>query len=147
MDGDTVVLLLGILVVLLVLLKLFRHVQTSRRNGSKSIAIVVLGDIGRSPRMLYHATSFAERGFRTYIVAYSGAFMGGPSSGFSLIKRANYRHSTAGSIAQITSCDFRVLVDSTPFRQQVTETSLLATIAYQSTRRCSKSVLGSRVQT
>lgn len=40
---------------------------------AKSVALVVLGDIGRSPRMLYHANSFARNGFETRIVAHRGA--------------------------------------------------------------------------
>lgn len=40
---------------------------------AKSVALVVLGDIGRSPRMLYHADSFARNGFETRIVAHRGA--------------------------------------------------------------------------
>ncbi|KAI0726057.1 mannosyltransferase [Fomitopsis betulina] len=39
----------------------------------RSVAIVVLGDIGRSPRMMYHAESFASIGFETYLVGYTGA--------------------------------------------------------------------------
>ncbi|KAG0655115.1 mannosyltransferase [Rhodotorula mucilaginosa] len=40
---------------------------------AKSVALVVLGDIGRSPRMLYHADSFARNGFETRIVAHRGS--------------------------------------------------------------------------
>lgn len=43
------------------------------RTKRKSVALVVLGDIGRSPRMLYHADSFARHGFETRIVAHRGA--------------------------------------------------------------------------
>ncbi|KZT68760.1 glycosyltransferase family 33 protein [Daedalea quercina L-15889] len=39
----------------------------------RSVAILVLGDIGRSPRMMYHAESFASIGFETYLVGYAGA--------------------------------------------------------------------------
>jgi len=46
----------------------------------RSVALVVLGDIGRSPRMLYHAQSFAAAGFKTYIVAYKGEFHHPPNS-------------------------------------------------------------------
>ena len=38
----------------------------------RSVAIVVLGDIGRSPRMMYHAESFASTGFETYLIGYAG---------------------------------------------------------------------------
>lgn len=39
----------------------------------KSVAVVVLGDLGRSPRIMYHAQSFARAGFTTYLVGYAGA--------------------------------------------------------------------------
>lgn len=38
----------------------------------RSVAILVLGDIGRSPRMMYHADSFAGIGFKTYLIGYEG---------------------------------------------------------------------------
>ena len=38
----------------------------------RSVVIVVLGDIGRSPRMMYHAESFATSRFKTYVVGYGG---------------------------------------------------------------------------
>ena len=40
--------------------------------SSRSVALVVLGDIGRSPRMMYHATSFAEHDFVTNVISYGG---------------------------------------------------------------------------
>ncbi|XP_059156816.1 chitobiosyldiphosphodolichol beta-mannosyltransferase-like [Physella acuta] len=39
----------------------------------RHVCVVVLGDIGRSPRMQYHALSFAEEGFRVYLVGYKGS--------------------------------------------------------------------------
>ena len=44
------------------------------RPSLRSVAILVLGDIGRSPRMMYHAESFASNGFTTYIIGNKGAF-------------------------------------------------------------------------
>lgn len=38
----------------------------------RSVVVFVLGDVGRSPRMMYHAESFANNGFETYIVGYRG---------------------------------------------------------------------------
>lgn len=38
----------------------------------RSVAILVLGDMGRSPRMMYHAESWAKSGFETYLVGYRG---------------------------------------------------------------------------
>lgn len=39
-----------------------------------SAAVLVLGDVGRSPRMMYHAESLAEHGFETYIIGNRGVF-------------------------------------------------------------------------
>eukprot|EP00128_Syssomonas_multiformis_P008690 Colp12_sorted_trinity150504_noHs@19984 len=39
----------------------------------KRVAIVVLGDIGRSPRMQYHAISLASNGFHVDVIGYAGA--------------------------------------------------------------------------
>lgn len=42
------------------------------QHSLRSVAILVLGDIGRSPRMMYHAQSFAENGFVTELIGYGG---------------------------------------------------------------------------
>lgn len=39
-----------------------------------SVQIVVLGDIGRSPRMQYHALSLAKHGARVYVIGFVGMF-------------------------------------------------------------------------
>jgi|SRR6266542_598567 len=41
-------------------------------NISKNVTLVVLGDIGRSPRMQYHALSFAQNGWTVDFVGYDG---------------------------------------------------------------------------
>lgn len=50
--------------------------QNARQNGSEkskvSVQILVLGDIGRSPRMQYHALSIARRGGHVDIIGYHG---------------------------------------------------------------------------
>lgn len=46
--------------------------RTPAGRASRSVGLVVLGDIGRSPRMIYHAQSFVAAGFKTYIIAYAG---------------------------------------------------------------------------
>lgn len=43
------------------------------RKKEKSVCIVVLGDIGRSPRMQYHAISFAKEGYVVEILGYPGS--------------------------------------------------------------------------
>jgi beta-1,4-mannosyltransferase len=40
-------------------------------HASKSVAIVVLGDIGRSPRIMYHASSFVRHGYRVHLIGHS----------------------------------------------------------------------------
>lgn len=42
-------------------------------SGKKSVCIVVLGDIGRSPRMQYHASSFLKCGFFVDLVGCGGS--------------------------------------------------------------------------
>jgi len=53
---------------------------------AKKVTIVVLGDIGRSPRMKYHALSLAEEGFLVNIVGYEGTDPGDDLSGNDSIK-------------------------------------------------------------
>jgi beta-1,4-mannosyltransferase len=40
-----------------------------------SVQIVVLGDIGRSPRMQYHALSIAKHGGRVDLIGYKGMLL------------------------------------------------------------------------
>jgi hypothetical protein len=42
------------------------------KPSPRSVAILVLGDVGRSPRMMYHAESFAKLQFETFLVGYQG---------------------------------------------------------------------------
>lgn len=39
----------------------------------KNVCILVLGDLGRSPRMQYHVTSFVKEGFTVDFIGYPGA--------------------------------------------------------------------------
>ncbi|RXW12554.1 hypothetical protein EST38_g13298, partial [Candolleomyces aberdarensis] len=65
--------LIGFGLLLTVLTAFLWYVCKPRNHHSlRSVAILVLGDIGRSPRMMYHAQSFAENGFVTDVVGYSG---------------------------------------------------------------------------
>ncbi|KAK0478130.1 mannosyltransferase [Armillaria novae-zelandiae] len=63
----------GEFVVACLLLWLSWKFLQSLPHSLRSVAILVLGDIGRSPRMMYHAESFAENGFETNIIGYSGS--------------------------------------------------------------------------
>jgi beta-1,4-mannosyltransferase len=54
------------------------QVEVKREDGSdqfkqaRTVQIVVLGDIGRSPRMQYHALSIAKHGGRVFLIGYQG---------------------------------------------------------------------------
>lgn len=53
-----------------------RQASDSKQNASSEpqtrIQILVLGDIGRSPRMQYHALSVAKHGGQVDIIGYHG---------------------------------------------------------------------------
>lgn len=48
----------------------------SSSRPKTSVQILVLGDIGRSPRMQYHALSIARNGGRVVIIGYKGELAG-----------------------------------------------------------------------
>jgi beta-1,4-mannosyltransferase len=41
--------------------------------ANKRVCVVVLGDLGRSPRMQYHSLSFAKEGYDVDIIGYGGS--------------------------------------------------------------------------
>ncbi|KAK7552370.1 putative beta-1,4-mannosyltransferase [Phyllosticta citricarpa] len=66
-----IIALLGVFLLGVVSLLLFRPTRYSTaKNDTKRIQIVVLGDIGRSPRMQYHAMSLARLGYAVDIIGY-----------------------------------------------------------------------------
>jgi len=56
-------------------LLLSRRSPSKHKPSLRTVAILVLGDIGRSPRMMYHAESFAKLHFETFLVGYKGAYV------------------------------------------------------------------------
>lgn len=50
----------------------WRSLSDSESPDVHAVAILVLGDLGRSPRMMNHAESFANNGFETYLVGFPG---------------------------------------------------------------------------
>jgi beta-1,4-mannosyltransferase len=40
----------------------------------KSVAVLVLGDVGRSPRIMYHAQSFIDNGYSVSLIGYAGIY-------------------------------------------------------------------------
>ncbi|POW19955.1 hypothetical protein PSHT_04120 [Puccinia striiformis] len=70
----TTMLSLALALVLISTLTLFHRLHGRKSIARKeSIAIVVLGDIGRSPRMMRHALSFADQQWYVSIFAYKGS--------------------------------------------------------------------------
>lgn len=60
-------------IVLLVVLRPSRYVKHSPASPeSVRIQVLVLGDIGRSPRMQYHALSIAKHGGTVDLIGYHG---------------------------------------------------------------------------
>lgn len=43
--------------------------------GTGIVSVVVLGDIGRSPRMQYHTIAMAQFGFEVDLVGFAGALL------------------------------------------------------------------------
>jgi beta-1,4-mannosyltransferase len=73
-----ILLILGtVLAIMLPLLVLFqRHVSKRAINvDNKSVAVLVLGDLGRSPRMMYHAQSLSKSGFNVLLIGFAGMFL------------------------------------------------------------------------
>lgn len=51
---------------------IMEETSTSTNSSKGNVLILVLGDIGRSPRMQYHAASFASSGYHVDLVGYQG---------------------------------------------------------------------------
>lgn len=67
--------LLGLILLLLFFLyrpTKYDGARAGRAKAQVSAHIVVLGDIGRSPRMTYHALSFAKHGVKVNLIGYAG---------------------------------------------------------------------------
>jgi hypothetical protein len=71
---------IGVAVVMtIVLLCACVRLSAQHPPGLVSVQVLVLGDIGRSPRMQYHALSIAKHGGRVDLIGYHGT-SGIPSS-------------------------------------------------------------------
>lgn len=44
-------------------------------KAGRTTQVVVLGDIGRSPRMQYHAISIAKHGGKVFLIGYQGMYL------------------------------------------------------------------------
>lgn len=53
----------------------YRHpASLFKGHRHKTAIVLVLGDVGRSPRMMYHSESLAKLGWETIIVGYRGEY-------------------------------------------------------------------------
>lgn len=55
-----------------------------RKRTVRHVVVVVLGDVGRSPRMQYHALSLAKHGFSVTLLGFCSECPGGWEGGCSL---------------------------------------------------------------
>uniref|UniRef100_F6W713 Chitobiosyldiphosphodolichol beta-mannosyltransferase n=1 Tax=Ciona intestinalis TaxID=7719 RepID=F6W713_CIOIN len=60
------------LILIFSVLLIIRRLYVYGKKRSK-VAVVVLGDVGRSPRMSYHSVSLASHGFDVTLVGYAGS--------------------------------------------------------------------------
>jgi hypothetical protein len=74
--NDYKLLAIGSIFVLVLIRKFFNYlfslIINSNSTNEKHAFIVVLGDIGRSPRMNYHSLSLAKLGYTVSIIGYNG---------------------------------------------------------------------------
>lgn len=74
MAASCVALLVLALLVPLLLLGLWKRGQQTGRG--RHVVVVVLGDLGRSPRMQYHALSLAQSGFSVTLLGFYSEWRG-----------------------------------------------------------------------
>lgn len=56
---------------------IFLYALPLSHNKAKRVAVLVLGDIGRSPRMQNHAVSLAKAGFQVDLIGFRGKNLDG----------------------------------------------------------------------
>jgi beta-1,4-mannosyltransferase len=66
------VVLATVVTTVLTLLLFLRPSKYDGEPNELSVQVVVLGDIGRSPRMQYHAASIAQHGGHVQLIGYAG---------------------------------------------------------------------------
>ena len=57
---------------LIVSVVLLAALKWREEDGKGRVAVIVLGDLGRSPRMQYHALSLCREGYDVEFVGYGG---------------------------------------------------------------------------
>jgi beta-1,4-mannosyltransferase len=51
-----------------------KYLYAKSKKKRVSVQVLVLGDLGRSPRMTYHALSIAKHGGRVDLIGYLGTY-------------------------------------------------------------------------
>ena len=67
--GFAVLFLGGAMIATVVLLI---SLQWREQSGDKVVMVMVLGDVGRSPRMQYHCLSLVQNSFTVELIGYNG---------------------------------------------------------------------------
>ena len=65
--------LTDLLIPLLLAFLLFYVVKRYLTGGKRRVTVLVLGDVGRSPRMQHHALSLADEGFSVDLLGFAGS--------------------------------------------------------------------------
>jgi beta-1,4-mannosyltransferase len=73
MEDKVILQLIAITIFIYASRRLFTTHHHHQKPFLRSVAILVLGDIGRSPRIMYHAESFAKNEYETFLIGYAGA--------------------------------------------------------------------------
>jgi beta-1,4-mannosyltransferase len=73
--------------------------KESSQNGNDkvSVQVLVLGDIGRSPRMQFHAISIAKHGGRVHLIGYQGTYEKQLQSKYPSLTRLRFSSSSSAS--------------------------------------------------
>lgn len=98
--------------------------STEKQRPAVSVQIVVLGDIGHSPRMQYHAQSIAKHGGQVTIIGYQGksfALRTPTTPNINLDQFPNLVRSCFRTLSSLL-CRFRLSLDS--YRRTVNYYSL-----------------------
>lgn len=64
--------MLHLFLIILTAIIALHYIINRARTSSKCAYVVILGDIGRSPRMQFHSVTLSKAGFEVYIFGYAG---------------------------------------------------------------------------
>jgi hypothetical protein len=104
MEDKTILQLIAITIFIYVTSHLLSSSPHRQKPVLRSVAILVLGDIGRSPRMMYHAESFAKNEYETFLIGYRGVSPNIPlRAKLNIYKAPNQTHPSSPSLTSASS--------------------------------------------